>query len=469
MDPKLSENEGNRGADFIAERWHHSQAGNGEKGGEKTGEERSLNLGGVLSRTVRHFFPDFAKWISALPDPRDQSKITYASRHLAWGGLMIFLLHLGSRRQFRYERKSVGFHGNLVELAATFEETVADPDTVDAYLCKLPESALAKIPALMVQRLIRMKALDQFRLNGHFLIAVDGSGRLVFDKRHCPHCLHRTDKNGKTIYFHPVLEAKLVAANGLAISVATEFIENPAGEYDKQDCELKAFYRFEKTLKACFPRTPICLLLDAIYAGKPVFDICRDNHWKFFITFKEGSMPALYQEARSLLKLSPRNEKAAEHADKKQMYRWIESLPYEGHDLKAVFCEEVRDSAVSPAPFVWLTNFEVSKHNVEKLANNGGRLRWKIENEGFNVQKNGGYALEHSFSGDPNAAKNYYYLLQIAHALNQLMAKGSLLKNFLKQIGSLRNLARRLSESLRNALIAPEALLKTGQIRFNTS
>ena len=35
-----------------------------------------------------------------------------------------------------------------------------------------------------------------------------------------------------------------------------------------------------------------------------------------------------------------------------------------------------------------LTNFKIDKHNCY-LANKGGRLRWKIENEGFNIQKNG--------------------------------------------------------------------------------
>jgi len=32
-------------------------------------------------------------------------------------------------------------------------------------------------------------------------------------------------RNGKTLYYHPVLEAKLVTANGFAFSLATQFIE----------------------------------------------------------------------------------------------------------------------------------------------------------------------------------------------------------------------------------------------------
>lgn len=268
--------------------------------GCRSEKKEEISPGVILGRTLRHFFPDFSKWISSLPDGRDQSRITYHQRHMIWSGMFIFLLHLESRRQFRFERETESFRENMLALAGTSEDAVAHPDTLENYLRLLPHASLADLPASMIQRLIRMKALDAFRLSGCFLIAIDGSGQLVFDERHCPHCLHRTSAAGKTIYFHPILEAKLVTSNGFAFSVATEFIENPEEKYDKQDCELKAFYRLEKTLKARFPRTPLCLLFDAIYANKPVFDIARNNGWKFMVTFKEGSLPALYEEAMNL-------------------------------------------------------------------------------------------------------------------------------------------------------------------------
>ena len=51
-----------------------------------------------------------------------------------------------------------------------------------------------------------------------------------------------------------------------------------------------------------------------------------------------------------------------------------------------------------------------------------GRLRWKIENEGFNTQKNHGYALQHKYARVSwRAAKNYYQCLQIGHLINQFM------------------------------------------------
>ena len=56
------------------------------------------------------------------------------------------------------------------------------------------------------------------------------------------------------------------------------------------------------------------------------------------------------------------------------------------------------------------------------LTSRTGRLRWKIENEGFNTLKNGGYKMEHKYSRvNYQASKNYYQFMQIAHLINQLM------------------------------------------------
>ena len=44
----------------------------------------------------------------------------------------------------------------------------------------------------------------------------------------------------------------------------------------------------------------------------------------------------------------------------------------------------------------FITDLKVSRDNVAELAA-GGRSRWKIENETFNVLKTKGYNLEHNF------------------------------------------------------------------------
>jgi hypothetical protein len=114
-----------------------------------------------------------------------------------------------------------------------------------------------------------------------------------------------------------------------------------------------------------------------------------------------------------------------------------------------------------------------SLRNVDRLASQG-RLRWKIENEGFNVQKNSALNLEHPYSQDPTARKVFYLLLQLAHLIFQLMQKGSLLRQvFPDGLRTASNLAFRLLEAWRNLCLTASDFLRlaegTFQIRLDTS
>ena len=118
--------------------------------------------------------------------------------------------------------------------------------------------------------------------------------------------------------------------------------------------------------------------------------------------------------------------------------------------------------------FVWLTNFKVTKNNITKIAR-GGRLRWKIENEGFNIQKNRGFNLEHPYSQNEISMKNFYLLLQIAYMISQLMEKGSLLKDKIEKVfGSVSNVFDQLLEDLRTRFIGDIFLTKPIQIRLSS-
>ena len=410
-------------------------------------------------------------------DKRDQDAITYGRRFLIWMGLMLFLLKLGSRRRLRFELDTPQALANLNALSRQNQEAMAHSDTLNYFLGRVPAASLPLLRRKMVQRLIRMKALDDGRLMGHFLVVVDATGQLRFNQRHCPYCLEQ--KHGdKTLYFHNVLEAKLVTPQGLAISLDSEFIENADSKASKQDCELKAFARLAERLKRNYPQLSLCLCFDALYANGTVMDICHQNRWKYLITFKEGSLPALWQDYQSLLALCPRNRKTHTTDDGvPQTFAWVGHLEHvddqkRRHRVNAFQCQEKHDGQTRF--FAWLTNWSVCDQNVAALANRGARCRWKIENEGFNLQKNGGFNLEHAYSIGSLQIKNFYVLLQIAHLILQLVERGSLLTRQAKKLfGSLANLARRLAESIRNVLVPADATDPTHaakiQIRLNTS
>lgn len=91
------------------------------------------------------------------------------------------------------------------------------------------------------------------------------------------------------------LEAEIVLEDDLIVRFGTAFIVNNAhyaerqkksgAEEIKQDCESKAFKRLAERMKKDFPRLPIMLLFDSLYAGDSVFDICRDNKWNYMIRY----------------------------------------------------------------------------------------------------------------------------------------------------------------------------------------
>jgi len=388
--------------------------------------------------------------------------IVYHKRFMLWMGLMLFLLKLGARRQIGFELDSPNALANLNALAGCDQEAIAHHDTLNHFLGHVPPSHAGMLRRKMVHRLVRMKALDKGRLMGHFLIVLDGTGQLRFKQRHCKHCLTRKS-GGQTLYYHPVLEAKLVTPDGLVISVGSEFIENTDPKASKQDCELKAFARLAPQLKRDYPQLRLCLCMDGLYANGTALDLCHSNHWKYIIVFKEGSLPAVWQEYQTLLELCPENRKTRLlGTEGRQDFAWVQDLQYvddQGRTQRfnAFQCHE--QIGQDKHFFAWMTNFSLRADNVATLANRGGRCRWKIENEGFNIQKNGGFNLEHAYSTADRPIKNFYILMQLAHLILQLMEKGSLLSQDCKKLfGSLRNLARRLAESIRHYLIRPEAM-----------
>jgi hypothetical protein len=358
-------------------------------------------------------------------------------------------------------------------------------DTLEATFSHLEADQVQSVVTGMTETLIRKKVLYSYRLVGtHFIVAIDGTGTISYSHRHCSHCLTRT-RHGKTLFYHPVLEAKLVTFNGFAFSLMSEFIENPEEKMTKQDCELKAFYRLSERLKARFPRLPIFLSMDGLFAGGPTFALCQRYGWKFMIVLKDDDLPSVNGEFDALSPLQRENRlvwRTGKEGQIKQVFRWADDIAYvdsqkKEHTLSAIECLETKpdkDGQKKTTKFKWVTNCHVSCKNVTTLANDGGRMRWKIENEGFNVQKKGGYELEYAYTNDPNSAKIFYFLLQIAHLLAQLLHKARLLKrDFPNGFGSAKNLAFRLLEAWRNARMTQAditaALQQRFQMRFDSS
>ena len=271
-----------------------------------------------------------------------------------------------------------------------------------------------------------MRSFENSRIrNKYWHVVVDGTHLYSFTERHCGHCLVREFKEkltGAVIrreYYHAVLEAKLVILGDVVISIATEFVENESPEINKQDCELNAFYRLAGKLKKRFPKLPICLGMDSLYAAGPVFDLCKGHGWHYIVRFKDGSIKTVASEFHALKDMEPDQVWTQAHENIEKTYRYVLKIPYQAHELNVVECVQ----SDIEHPFVFITDLPVTRRNCEQLVATG-RRRWKIENEAFNEQKNGGYGLEHMFCETYSAIKNHYFLIQIGHMISQLLECG---------------------------------------------
>jgi len=426
----------------------------------------------ALADTLAHFFPELGAWFAGVEEARKSGSARFPLPTLLLLGTLMFVGHSGSRNLFNGLLRDAGALGRpLAEILGAGPDALPHLDTLEKVLRGVDPAELEEVLARCVRRLIRMKALDGWRSDGRFLLAVDGTGLWSFPRRHCPHCVKTEHKSGAVTYGHKLLVAFIVSRDGYALPVASEFIENPGETYDKQDCETKAFHRLQAKIMRLFPQTPFRLLLDALYADRNVMAECAANGWDFVITFLESDMPALWREAQALLALEPGNLARVtypkESGGGSLEVCWIAGLEYHGLRLSAVFQTERDADGNERKFFAHLTLRPVDRDNCLARAADG-RLRWRCENEGFNTLKNGGFALEHVYSRNENASKCYVQLMLLAHIVQQLVTRGRLGAAFADTFETFKAYGKRMLAALLN-IPADPGRAPPGQIRLSTA
>jgi len=377
--------------------------------------------------------------------------------------LLMFACRIPALRKLDLVSDDALFRDNWCVFSRARTDTVICSRQMTNVLAVIDPEPIGALRIRLVKGLIRQKQLSDAFLLDHLMVVSDGTGIFASSEFHCSQCLTQKHQDGSTTYMHNVLETKVITWGGLALSIMTEPQLNPEdGQYDKQDCESKAFRRMLPRLKEEFPRERQVHLLDGGYCNGPLFKAIEDVNQKFICCFKEGSIPTLYAEALTLRALNPLNRitqtLTLEGHRVSRVYTWVNDLQYQGLALDFVMCQETVEGRTTT--FAYLTNFTVDRENVVTIAD-GGRKRWTIENEGFNVQKTG-YELEHFCDCSSfEVMFALYLLLQLAHAFMQLLARSDLID----PVTDLTFLALLLLEALRNQAL-PEQLFATDLPRF---
>lgn len=424
-------------------------------------------------RVVRTVFPRLNHWLNDLPDRRVQRMCVYTAAHLWWHLLATFLSRTGSRNAFDQQRQAGQAAWNLGALCGQEPEdprfdghpTVTCSDNAARHAARVDPARVAQIPVLMFRALLDRRLLDGARLlDQWYLVVADGS---VKEK-----CRQGFGQGGKSstggARYRYVLQLSVVGPGDTLLPLMHEEMDvhNPATQ--KEDCELACFARVSRRLKRAFPRLPICLVADALYACQAIVAICQELDWKYVLTFKEGRQPSAWLETLKLLPLHRNNRLRLRLGQDgqagRQDFRWVENVLLGTHSTQVILSGEI--TAQAATLYAYITNFShLSPQRVPLLVNRAGRQRHLIEDT-FNAQKNNGIGLEHVFCAQATASKNYYTMMQVAQILWILTCKGCLQRLYdWARRATEQGLARAVWEGLRAGRL-PADLPPLGQLRF---
>jgi len=195
---------------------------------------------------------------------------------------------------------------------------------------------------------------------------------------------------------------------------------------------------------------------DSLYACEAIFSRCKEYSWKYIFRFKEGRIKSIAAEFHAI--------KEIEQGKNQELF-WTNDISYNKRTLNLIEAKiEATDG--KSRQYLFITDLKITKRNAEELVA-VGRSRWKIENQGFNNQKNIRYYIEHANSHDYVAMKNHYLLTQITDILVQLYENGLKILRILKKTA--KEISSNLLEAIRTRRVTDEdikLLEKPIQIRF---
>ena len=410
---------------------------------EEAHRQRMINNAAKVLKVILRLLKPLIK---ELPDPRDPRYITYSKEELLFCGIILFIHQAKSRRQANLILTEPFMQENL---KAVFPGLNAIPhsDTVANYLKRIDAELIQCIYFALIKKLLRNKEFKRFA--GRFRIIVDGSGKNSKSWNYSDKAQSRKTQNGEYWQTY-VLNAVLILENGMPLPICTVFLENTGREFDKQDCEIKAWYRMAPKLRYIFGYQAT-ILFDGLYASGPVILSCRKYRWDYVITLKDGSMPVFAEEAHNLMEFEVANRVTAETDEgKTQEIRWVNEVEHEiskNHTYLKLNVIRMTESWTVTHPvtkkpteykkvtYQWITSRPVNKSNAQKLCQLG-RSRWLIENF-FKTEKNDGYNFEHSYSLDWNANKAYHYCMNIGHFVNIMLMSSELFSDMILGLGGI--------------------------------
>jgi hypothetical protein len=300
------------------------------------------------------------------------------------------------------------------------------------------------------RQLQRGKALEPFVFShGCYLLSLDGTGYFSSSSIHCDSCLEKVDKQtGAVTYQHQMLGAVLVHPDHReVIPLAPEPIEKQDGS-EKNDCERNAAKRLLRQIRAEHPHLKLIVVEDGLASNAPHVRELQTLNMHFILGAKPGDHPFLFQQAIAAFEAGRVTTISWTKDDVRYEISFLNDVPLNesNQELRINFLQYGEFCANGEErKWSWITDLQISQQNANRLVE-GGRCRWKIENETFNTLKNQGYHFEHNYGhGEQNLSVVFAMLMMLAFLVDQVQQLCCpLFRAVWKKVGSKRALWERL-------------------------
>src|SRR6266446_661281 len=174
----------------------------------------------------------------------------------------------------------------------------------DTYMRKILDPVSPKVfrPVFksIFRQLQRGKALEPLVfLDGHYLLALDGTEYFSSKTIHCAACLHRVHRNGSITYAHQLLGAAIIHPDVReVIPLMPEPIMNRDGT-DNNDGERHAAKRFIIKLRHDHPHLTCIVTEDSLSSNAPHIETLHHDDLRSILGVKEGDHAFLFQQGQA--------------------------------------------------------------------------------------------------------------------------------------------------------------------------
>jgi hypothetical protein len=273
-----------------------------------------------------------------------------------------------------------------------------------------------------LQRRTALKAMEF--VQGHFLLALDGTGYFSSNHIHCESCLETHHRNGIVTYAHQMLAAVILHPDKReVIPLMPEPIVKQDGS-DKNDCERNAAKRLIAKLRQAHPDLNVIVTEDSLSSNAPHIEMLQAHDVHYLLGVKEGDHAFLFNQVAQAEQAGRVTYYERDDADRgvHHRFRFVSDMPLNASSahLRVNFFECWEMSKGKVQHFSWVTDLRVNKATVHRLMQ-GARARWRIENETFNTLKNQGYHFEHNFGhGYQHLSVVFALLMMLAFLVDQV-------------------------------------------------